>query len=328
MREEFRDNNVFTGEVVARLCAHPQHASLRKFIAVSSGLPGGTELGNAYAAMLLIRHHLAPQPYFRINDELVALLEATELGDDVPMNALQLPFPRCFIEFGSDRKLDTRLPNVETGLHILEGAYCEQGSHAEYGPGLYVLLTGSPLGKAHAVDDATHAVFLPTGGPGQSLRQALQWSADMARQHALQEGLRVSPPEALQHTLESLLLWAKVVLYLGLSEARKTLHAERSTLLKAVADKKSPGKRAKLERRARMLVDYIEVSAPPSTLQADTGSAPQVAESRPLRAHWRRGHYRMQPHGPRFSQSKLIFIRPTLIHGQGAPAPAGQYRVS
>lgn len=31
------------------------------------------------------------------------------------------------------------------------------------------------------------------------------------------------------------------------------------------------------------------------------------------RAHWRRGHWRNQPHGPQFSLRKLIWIRPQLI---------------
>ena len=29
--------------------------------------------------------------------------------------------------------------------------------------------------------------------------------------------------------------------------------------------------------------------------------------------HWRRGHFRMQPHGPHQSLRKVIFIAPTLV---------------
>jgi regulator of replication initiation timing len=45
---------------------------------------------------------------------------------------------------------------------------------------------------------------------------------------------------------------------------------------------------------------------------------------RELPCHWRRGHWRKQPHGPALSQIKLIWIRPTLVRADKAPPERGR----
>lgn len=320
-----RDDALMTGVAVGEMCAQPEHHRLAQFVRQTSGMSGGTELGNAYAAMLMLRHHLSPQPFFVIQESLIELLGATDLADDVPVSVLQLPFPRCYLEFGKSRTVEQRLPNIESGLHILEGAYCEYGVHPEYGPSIYVMLTGSPLGKAHVMDDATHAVFLPLGDGTNSLRSALEWSFARSQELARSVGLRESPESFLEQALECLLLWAKVVLYIGLPEARKQVHKDRTELEAQLRAKKSGGKRAKLERKLTLAVDYVEVSAPPLVSEVPHSTAPS---GRTVKVHWRRGHYRMQAHGPQLSLRKLIFISPVLINASDMTAPAATYRVS
>lgn len=41
-----------------------------------------------------------------------------------------------------------------------------------------------------------------------------------------------------------------------------------------------------------------------------------------IRAHWREGHWRNQPHGPQFSLRKLIWLRPTLVGASSITASA------
>lgn len=41
-----------------------------------------------------------------------------------------------------------------------------------------------------------------------------------------------------------------------------------------------------------------------------------------VRAHWREGHWRNQPHGPQFSLRKLIWLRPTLVGAAAVTAQA------
>lgn len=38
-----------------------------------------------------------------------------------------------------------------------------------------------------------------------------------------------------------------------------------------------------------------------------------------MRAHWRRGHWRNQPHGPGRSEVKRIWLKPTLVGAAEAP---------
>lgn len=79
-------------------------------------------------------------------------------------------------------------------------------------------------------------------------------------------------------------------------------------------------KRAKLLKRMESLYDAIVVG--PETLPAPATSSGAGSGVAP---HWRRGHFRMQPHGPGSQERKLIFVAPVLIHAEqlqgGAPAP-------
>ena len=99
----------------------------------------------------------------------------------------------------------------------------------------------------------------------------------------------------------------KVFLYLGLKDARKTSCTEYSTALKQLATR-GPKKQAKIQRRLEALYDRVTVgpaSMPPPPLADDM--AAQVAP------HWRRGHFRLQAHGPARSERRLIFVAPILV---------------
>jgi hypothetical protein len=47
-----------------------------------------------------------------------------------------------------------------------------------------------------------------------------------------------------------------------------------------------------------------------------------------LHAHWRRGHWRQQPHGPNLAMRKVIWIKPTIVRADlGEPVPSRIYDV-
>lgn len=275
-----------------------------------------------FAQLVEIRNRLYPCPYFVIDDSLAEMLEHTEMSDDIPASLLQLPFPRTYIEIGPARKISPRMLDASSGEHIFEGAFCEQGDHYPYGPGLMLMLTGSPLGKGSAAEDTYFTVFLPQSVADQSLNDALTWA--LANSPERPHFSAQSP--AIKAIRECLLLWAKSVLYIGLPEARKISQPEHSTLLKEISGKKSGAKRAKLERKLLAARDFIVISAPPSSLSGNSNGRPDG--SRSVRSHWRRGHYRMQAHGTKFSLRRLIFLKPTLVHGDvGVSATVKNYSV-
>jgi hypothetical protein len=61
-----------------------------------------------------------------------------------------------------------------------------------------------------------------------------------------------------------------------------------------------------------MLYDRYIVG--PAVLDAEAARSTQAdGENGEVRGHWRRAHFRMQPHGPNSSLRKLAFIGPTIV---------------
>ena len=314
LSREMRNQETLTSQIVAKLTSAGAGGRLKRFIEETSRMAAGTEMGNSYAALLYLRHALSPQPYFLVADSLVEMLEHTDLADDIPVGCLTLPYPRFYLELGTLRTADAFVPNVESGLHRLEGMYCETGTHPDFGKGLYVMLTGSPAGKRGPLDDATNSIFLPTLDENIPLPEALRMSFARAAKLSQAAGLRQSPEVFVQHSLRCLNLWVKALLYISMPEARRVNKPELTCALEAIARKKSPAKQIKARRALAGVRDYILIEAPPA-------SRPSIAEQteqarKGPRAHWRRGHYRMQAHGEGRQQRKLVLIRPQLIAAQ------------
>lgn len=310
----------FTGDILAELMDEPGHEALGGLVQALAHGEGSTEMGSAFSLMLYLRQTILPQPQFLIEDGLLELLEHTDIADDVPVSMLQLPFPRCYVELGRSRQCQAHVANPASGQHVLEGAYLEMADSPQKGRGLYVMLTGSPLGHENAMDDATSSLFVPMTDPEQPLRDALAQARAQSGALATRLGLRPAPSEYFEQEVEALKLLAKVLLYLNLPQARKQQKFTLSEALAAARVKKNPAKRARALRDARGLSDYILVSA------ADLPPRAGAAGHRGVKAHWRRGHYRMQRHGVQLSLQRLIFVQPTLV-GDAAGAPSGQYKV-
>ena len=294
-----------------------------RFLRASARTDGATEYGGSAAFLVGLRQHTAPGPHFLVDDDLVELLQHTDLAEDVPLSMLKLPYRRMYLELGGHRDLDLTIANALSGDHILEGAYLEQADDLERGPGLYIVLTGSPLGKEHVMDDATQAVFLSTAQPDKPLAEALRDALSQAHATALRDRLNLPPEGTFTSVLQALILLTKALLYVTLPEARRTTVDERTQALQLAARLKNPAKRARAQRRAERLQDCVLVQAPASWQKGPAGSAADAAHLRQLRrGHWRRGHYRMQAHGQAWSQRKLIFISPTLVGSREAARPA------
>lgn len=322
LESRFREQFGMTGDILAEMIQDPQHHTLDQLTEMLAQGEGSTEMGSAFSVMLFARQTASPQPQFLVEDELVELLEQTDISDDLPVAVLTLPYPRCYIELGRSRTVGHRVPNPATGLHILEGAYLETGTSAERGPGIFVMLTGSPLGRDNAMDDATNSLFVSTANPQQSLRTALLNARRDSAELASELGLVPNMPEYFKHEFEALKLLAKVLLYLNLPQARKDVRKELTEAWRAVVAKKNPAKRARAEKELRRLADYILVTAPPE--QREAGANPS---GKGVKSHWRRGHYRLQAHGPQHSLRKVLFVQPTLVGSIESSASAPQYHL-
>jgi hypothetical protein len=315
MEAAMKTEGTLTNILLRELTTNRRNYRLNEYIGFVGGTKSSTGLGNIYPSMLYFRHRISSQPYFVIDDALVELLEFTDISDDVPLSMLVLPYSRFYIELGKKRISTAVVPSITTGMHILEGAYFERGHSPDYGDVINVVLTGSPLGKAHALDDSTSMIYLPLRDADKPLRDVVRESLMRGNEAARMSGLRVTPTEFIDTGTEALLLLMKSLLYISLPETRRILKKERTEHEKVVAGLQSKAKKQKAERRGRHLVDYVLITAPAEPAGSPAYSARN--ERAPIASHWRRGHVRRQRFGEKYSQERLVFIRPTLVSGQG-----------
>lgn len=74
------------------------------------------------------------------------------------------------------------------------------------------------------------------------------------------------------------------------------------------------GKRKRAERLAEIEHLYDRHIIGPAILDREAiASLPKDGDAHEVRGHWRRPHFRMQPHGTHSSLRKLVFIGPTLV---------------
>lgn len=322
----FAAPEVATAEIIAQLLRDERLIEFHKAAAAMGVSPSGSGFGVLLGIFEALRQQYAPQPVFVIEDALVSQLELTDVPEDIPVGMLALPYPRCYVEIGTARTTSLRVPNIESGLHILEGAYLHSGVTAA-GPSVSVMLTGSPIGHAGGpLDDATLGVMLPADDPARSLCEALKIACREADTGARAWGLRETGDLTETPAFQAILMVVKALLYIGLPDIRKEMHAERSEALRQLEARKSGAKRAKLERKLESLRDFILVKAP-SGVRVSGGEGGRSSPS----AHWRRGHYRMQVHGEGRAQRKLIHVPPTLVNPAKAPSSAPrtpEYKVS
>lgn len=291
---------------------------LSMFIEQTANNAASTELGGPISLLMGIRQFVAPCPHFLVDDTLLDMLVQTDMANDISVGTIKLPYQRMYLELGTKRVLGENIPNAETGDHILEGAYFESGLHPSRGQGLYLVITGSPLGKLNCMDDATLAVFISQSDPDASLVDVIHDSIAVATESAIQGGLRPPLEESVDPTLRSVVLLTKALLYISLPEARRQNMPELTQGLKDAERLKNPAKKAKALKKAAKLIDYIIIKPAPE--HEKVFSAGGGAQSGHRKVHWRRGHYRMHRHGVGLKEVKLLFIAPTLVGAEGAGA--------
>lgn len=310
-------------QIQGHLLVDPRAGQLRELMDMANAMPSATGSGGSAPVFAAMRQSHAPAPYFLIEDDLLELLEHTDISEDVPVGHLHMPFSRVFLEFGKRRAGLPCVPNAQTGMHVLESAYLEMADDPEFGKHLSVLFVGSPVGHLNIGDDATLNMALPMDDPARTLQDANEIAFTLMTQSSHFAGYNVPPASWLEATKALMRLLVKVLLYIGLPNVRREVHNDRKELLEQLKRLKSPGKQAKLQRKLAKAADYVVIKAP----SVEQGSGTSYGETgRSVKSHWRRGHLRTQRHGPQLTLSKTVFIAPTLV-GLSDARPAGNYVV-
>lgn len=299
--------------------------------------------------MTPLLHHLRQGRDFQIDDRLLAGLRLTDIGREAPTSWFRLPYSDVFIEFGAKRDLPLSVHHRASGAHRLEGVYIHEAqsdrawdAHPDIVRKLGLdlsrprrvlnfLFIGSPLEHNGVLDDAslTFALILQETQESRPLMEVLEEQLnayiELAQKNAAQGN---SSFDVIEHNdiVLAMDLLAKCVLYLNTNSVRLELREERKALEDRLSKVKSGKKRAKLERRVARAYDHVLVTA---DWGADTASTKGERARGPVRAHWRRGHFRHQRYGPGRKKTRLTWIQPVLVNPGTLPGPptAKPYKV-
>ena len=232
---------------------------------------------------------------------LDALLLHSDLDDTLPMRFFAPPYAAQYLRL--TREVADQLATEDDKAHRrwIDGIFCfltpatSSAVMNEAEPVLELVI----VYNNHEAGIGTYTMHAPIRSPDQTIGQWV--SAISLFEHG-------HPAAADDDRIRVINYLVKVFLYLGLKDARKAVCTDYSTALKQLAAR-GPKKQARLQRRLDALYDRVTVgpvSLPPSPTAGDL--ATQVAP------HWRRGHFRLQAHGPARSERKLIFVAPILVH--------------
>lgn len=287
--------------VIKGMLQRPQFAAIVEEMGYA---PGNTNFGMLEAALTNLRYAYAGGRLFQTRDDLDMRLRQTDIGDQAPCKFLRLPYPVMFLEFGESRSTPLTISHDDSGAHIMEGVYLSEHRLGADTRMLYFLFCGSPMGKRNLLDDVTRSFALPIDREEDPLETAL--AAMVAHYRGLKYQQR-TPEHQVQECVDAIYHTAKVLLYLNSHHPVTETRPEYTELQERLRRVKA-GKRAKLERKASRTYDRV-VIGPKTTPSSMDASSPH----RTVETHWRRGHYRLQAHGPKRVDRKLIWIEPTLI---------------
>jgi hypothetical protein len=247
--------------------------------------------------------------------ELGALLAHADIGDDIQAGMLKPPFPAIYVPFGAS------LAKFFCDLYQrgdVSGCFCFEAFPDQDKPGLRTisihLLTGLTPTSAIA---ATH-FDLEIDDESLCLKQVLETA--MASYH-MADG-QSSDVDCRHGVFQQVAFLAKLFIYMGIKAAQLTPEPRHTEALQRLAEVK-PGKRAKKMRQLNRLYDRVIVG--PATEHARAATTLHHESGKEIAAHWRRGHFRSQRHGPALTLVKIIFIAPVLVRadrlGEGPISP-------
>ncbi|WP_200195584.1 hypothetical protein [Halorhodospira abdelmalekii] len=313
-----------------------QPLAIKLFGAYASG-----NLGSFVLILMRARLRAYGDPIFQVTLALQEMLAETELGFDLPVRFFRPPHPLVYIEFARPNPLQVH--NKQSGLHECEGVYISSHdipAHHEMlcnpvrnevlklDPSkparmVEIVVTGSPVGKQHALDDASQDVMLLFQDEEECLRTVLERHIEFFKSPHSWSQVGLAPLSQIEADTITPVIYqlAKVLLYIALPEARQRNYPERTEQEHRLSQL-GPKKAAKLRRQQghaydRILIgpDYVE--EPQSDTDAATGDA-----TNGVRPHWRRGHFRRIRFGEGLREVRVGWIPPTLVKAEALQGEA------
>ena len=223
------------------------------------------------------------------------LLDASYIADDVPVGMINLPADSMCI--------------------IPDPSWWEKGAcaialfkqSAERDGKLCPMISCVTISRRKRPDVGVRTMVfdLRLDAPEKTILQDLEDACAVAR------GEGEDAEESREHWRSMLDYVVKMLLYLSVRDAH-VVHDRAYT--NAPRDLSGLGRRKREERLAEIEQLYDRHIVGPAILDAEAvSSLPSDGDHHEVRGHWRRPHFRMQPHGPNSSLRKLAFIGPTIV---------------
>lgn len=290
-----------------------QLENMHPMSAVSGQLNAADRQRLAFQASTNLKYHLSEGTVVEATPALEMLLANSDVDLGLPMSMVAPPYRAQYLRFGEVAMRYLKVPDAQSPDHCFDGAFCFLTRH-------------HPSGDAQAKCWTLELIFISKrengyGGHisllGQTDRGDItvgEWLADVLG------GAAAADESELRRPLHAAVSYVvRVFLYMALKQARVMPHSEYDEALRRAAGL-GERKRAKLLQRSASLYNGILVgpdALPAGVSEGGTGGG--------VAPHWRRGHFRMQPHGTGNHQRKLIFVAPALIHAEQlkgeVPAP-------
>lgn len=243
--------------------------------------------------MFWTRRHALIEP----TDALERILVDSDLGEDLPADLFRPPVPAGFIRFGQafQQAVVPACARPDFGAHLLQGVYVFESVRSEQRA-----LTLVPIyvmrESARFAGGRIEMIIVDETDP---LEQIIR---------------RISAPAGAEqgaHLASVAGLATKVFLYMGLARTPQ-IEQRDYTLARERLARIGPKKAARLQRQIEERYDRIVLGPQAIHLHGHGEVSP----------HLRRGHFRMQPHGPQLSLRKLLFIAPTWVRADKLGASA------
>ncbi|WP_321908098.1 hypothetical protein [Burkholderia cepacia] len=150
-------------------------------------------------------------------------------------------------------------------------------------------------------DATVDVIELPLDKPDRTIGALLD---DVCGSSETYQTLRAYLRESIDYAV-------KMLLYLNARDAHVVRERAYSDAPRSFS---GLGQRKRAERMAEIDLLYDRHLVGPAILDAESANiAPLDGSHHEVRGHWRRPHFRMQPHGPQASLRKLVFIGPTIV---------------
>lgn len=267
----------------------------------------------AFQASTNLKYHLSEGTVIDATAALETLLANSDVDLSLPMSMVAPPYRAQYLRFGEVAMRSLKVPDQQSPDHCFDGVFCFLTRHRA---------VDEPEGQCWTLE----LIFISKrqngyGGHisllGQTDRGDVtvgEWLADILG------GVAAADEHEIHRSMHAAISYVvRVFLYMALKQARIMPHREYDEALRRAAGL-GERKHAKLLQRSASLYNGLLVgpeALPPGVAQGGVGGG--------VAPHWRRGHFRMQPHGAGNHQRKLIFVAPALVHAEemrgDVPAP-------